>query len=189
MIRKTMMAILAVGAISLAAIGSVGYLLPVYRGFSITPRVHGYVFFSDGLLRLYGYSAAEGITLTPSAYARTVTVGRATDGAVCLRILHAYPGQVGSYALVSQAFPAPPARTTPTIHLTGVRTSVSLPVALLIAYPLVALTRSRILRHQRRVGYCAQCGYNLTGNVSGLCPECGTSVEGPLRDQESKPNG
>ena len=25
---------------------------------------------------------------------------------------------------------------------------------------------------------CALCGYNLTGNVSGVCPECGTSIEG-----------
>ena len=24
--------------------------------------------------------------------------------------------------------------------------------------------------------HCAQCGYNLTGNVSGVCPECGTPV-------------
>ena len=23
---------------------------------------------------------------------------------------------------------------------------------------------------------CESCGYNLTGNVSGICPECGTSV-------------
>lgn len=22
-------------------------------------------------------------------------------------------------------------------------------------------------------GHCIQCGYNLTGNVSGTCPECG----------------
>lgn len=26
-------------------------------------------------------------------------------------------------------------------------------------------------------GYCQQCGYNLTGNVSGICPECGGPVE------------
>ena len=25
-------------------------------------------------------------------------------------------------------------------------------------------------------GHCAQCGYDLTGNVSGTCPECGTSL-------------
>lgn len=25
-------------------------------------------------------------------------------------------------------------------------------------------------------GVCAGCGYDLTGNVSGVCPECGASV-------------
>ncbi len=29
-------------------------------------------------------------------------------------------------------------------------------------------------------GHCRQCGYNLTGNVSGVCPECGTKI-GTLR--------
>ena len=29
------------------------------------------------------------------------------------------------------------------------------------------------------LGHCQQCGYNLTGNVSGVCPECGTEVEKP----------
>ena len=24
---------------------------------------------------------------------------------------------------------------------------------------------------------CQKCGYNLTGNVSGVCPECGTSIQ------------
>ena len=26
-------------------------------------------------------------------------------------------------------------------------------------------------------GYCRNCGYDLTGNVSGRCPECGESVK------------
>jgi hypothetical protein len=25
-------------------------------------------------------------------------------------------------------------------------------------------------------GICAKCGYNLTGNVSGICPECGSRI-------------
>ena len=27
--------------------------------------------------------------------------------------------------------------------------------------------------------HCQKCGYNLTGNVSGICPECGTRIEQP----------
>jgi hypothetical protein len=34
-------------------------------------------------------------------------------------------------------------------------------------------------RHSKRpIGAC-QCGYNLTGNTSGVCPECGATVESP----------
>jgi len=33
-------------------------------------------------------------------------------------------------------------------------------------------------------GHCQKCGYDLTGNVSGVCPECGTSL-GDARDDES----
>ena len=25
-------------------------------------------------------------------------------------------------------------------------------------------------------GYCQKCGYNLRGNVSGVCPECGEKI-------------
>ena len=30
-----------------------------------------------------------------------------------------------------------------------------------------------------RAGHCVNCGYDLTGNTSGVCPECGTEVESP----------
>jgi hypothetical protein len=29
---------------------------------------------------------------------------------------------------------------------------------------------------RRRQGLCTECGYDLTGNVSGKCPECGVHV-------------
>jgi hypothetical protein len=38
-----------------------------------------------------------------------------------------------------------------------------------------AFPGSRELRRQRRAsrGQCIHCGYDLTGNMSGVCPECG----------------
>jgi RNA polymerase subunit RPABC4/transcription elongation factor Spt4 len=39
------------------------------------------------------------------------------------------------------------------------------------AYPETR-RRSRIRR-----GLCVQCGYDLTGNQSGICPECGRNIE------------
>lgn len=35
-------------------------------------------------------------------------------------------------------------------------------------------------RHRCRVGHCVKCGYNLTGNISGVCPECGTEIPGTV---------
>ena len=31
-------------------------------------------------------------------------------------------------------------------------------------------------RKHHKPGHCRKCGYNLTGNESGLCPECGLAV-------------
>ena len=52
-----------------------------------------------------------------------------------------------------------------------------LPFFLFAAYPAVAFIRGPLRRwHRRRRGLCINCAYNLTGNVSGVCPECGKKV-------------
>jgi hypothetical protein len=35
----------------------------------------------------------------------------------------------------------------------------------------------RIDRRRYRTGHCQRCGYNLTGNVSGRCSECGAGFD------------
>ncbi len=41
-------------------------------------------------------------------------------------------------------------------------------------YPAVTFVRGPLRRwRRRRKGLCVRCGYNLRGNVSGVCPECG----------------
>lgn len=49
--------------------------------------------------------------------------------------------------------------------------------ALFAAYPLWAFYRGPWRRRRRKAkGLCLRCGYNLTGNVTGKCSECGTPV-------------
>jgi len=46
---------------------------------------------------------------------------------------------------------------------------------LAVPYPVFAFIRGPVRRWRRqRKGLCRKCGYDLTGNVSGVCPECGT---------------
>ena len=45
---------------------------------------------------------------------------------------------------------------------------------ILAAYPAIAFIRGPFRRwRRRRRGLCLRCGYDLEGNVSGVCPECG----------------
>ena len=50
---------------------------------------------------------------------------------------------------------------------------------------LVGLPTLLLWWRDRRVppGHCQACGYDLTGNVSGVCPECGQKVA-PMSDSE-----
>ena len=63
---------------------------------------------------------------------------------------------------------------------------------LLAAIPTALL----IWRDRRRIppGHCQKCGYNLTGNVSGICPECGAKIAAwemkrPAPDIQSRERG
>ena len=52
--------------------------------------------------------------------------------------------------------------------------ALALPLVIFALYPLTAAIRGPLLRRiRRRRGRCVMCGYNLTGNTSGTCPECG----------------
>ncbi|UCC31619.1 MAG: hypothetical protein JSU86_04940 [Phycisphaerales bacterium] len=48
---------------------------------------------------------------------------------------------------------------------------------LLAAYPAASAIPTLRRRRRRRKGLCVSCAYDLTGNVSGVCPECGAKIE------------
>ena len=63
--------------------------------------------------------------------------------------------------------------------------SAILPVWWFIRFPGCWFVRNFQLRRPFPAGCCHRCGYNLTGNVSGICPECGTPVP-PKADAVTK---
>ncbi len=58
-----------------------------------------------------------------------------------------------------------------------------LPVPVLAAYPALYFLIVGIRRFRRRPGHCLHCDYDLTGNESGVCPECGTKIAEEPPDQ------
>ncbi len=73
---------------------------------------------------------------------------------------------------------APPPDATWDDLITGIRMPFWIPVVLLGSYPALAFVRGPLRRWRRgRAGHCRKCGYNLTGNQSGICPECGSEIQ------------
>ena len=57
------------------------------------------------------------------------------------------------------------------------RFTIRVLVGLLCQYPAINFRRGPLRRwRRRRKGLCLKCGYDLTGNVTGRCPECGEAV-------------
>ena len=60
------------------------------------------------------------------------------------------------------------------LSLTAVRVPFHYLFLGLMACPTIAFIRGPLRRwRRRRKGLCVKCAYDLTGNVSGVCPECG----------------
>jgi predicted RNA-binding Zn-ribbon protein involved in translation (DUF1610 family) len=67
---------------------------------------------------------------------------------------------------------------------------VSIPVWLITTtaaiLPICFFRRRSAVRRTVAFKPCASCGYNLTGNTSGVCPECGTKIEPERRSSNAK---
>jgi hypothetical protein len=55
--------------------------------------------------------------------------------------------------------------------------SLWFPFILFAVYPAVVIVQGPLRRWRRRTsGHCVKCGYNLKGNESGRCSECGAVI-------------
>jgi hypothetical protein len=84
---------------------------------------------------------------------------------------------VGTFTYNHEILPLPP-----TYKFKGY---IAFPAVWMIVFWLLLPTLWFILWLRRRLSpdplACRTCGYNLTGNISGVCPECGTPVPLPVK--------
>jgi DNA-directed RNA polymerase subunit RPC12/RpoP len=59
---------------------------------------------------------------------------------------------------------------------------VASPVGAAVGVALIMASLWLPARPPPRSGICRHCGYDLTGNISGRCPECGLRVLARARD-------
>ncbi len=164
---------LTLAAISGAIIGWVSYAAPVLLPMTLSKRDQAYVCCSDGLLRVYHYQCNEPIEMEISDDRRRINLRLQSDRSICQRIQHAPPNRISQYAIISTVLrPVHPGGGT-VVLLNGVRTSVAAPVSLLLAYPIFVVLKDAFRRRQQVPGLCVHCHYDLTGNTTGICPECG----------------
>ena len=134
---------------------------------------------ADGLASLNGRASWFGLPISPRC-----SLTWATD-----------QGSVSAGYLVGKDFAWPPwtsswlgfgcrrvnlSSGTNQARLGEVRCPFWIAAVLLASYPAVSFIRGPLRRYRRRKrGLCRKCGYDLTGNVSGICPECAAEVPAP----------
>ena len=81
------------------------------------------------------------------------------------------------YGPTLSRFPGKPVVWMPDWHVSRLPAGTTwyVDVPLWIPFLVVGLPTAVLCRRDRRIppGHCQSCGYDLTGNVSGVCPECG----------------
>ena len=60
---------------------------------------------------------------------------------------------------------------------------IACPIATAFLASYAAVLRWNLERRRSERGICKTCDYNLTGNLSGICPECGTAIPESVRQR------
>jgi len=108
------------------------------------------------------------------------------QGTAMLQVLHptralrrlSLEGKVPALPIRFMTMVQYPCRGTGPWRMTAITCPMWLPTVFIMGlWCALTVTSPRLERWRRRKrGLCTKCGYNLTGNISGICPECGVAV-------------
>lgn len=107
-------------------------------------------------------------------------LGRRFDGRLRLWIIALIPPAVGlvqSFAEVRVAYLDDQAGRNDPWSLWVNAVTIAIPFLKTAIVSTIFLIQVRVWRKFGRRGYCAECDYDLTGNISGVCPECGAVIQ------------
>jgi len=173
MIRKVIIVLLTLGAVGTAGLGIFTFFDPILW---TAPRGVG--------RRAYGVVVCRGeVALHYWRFeARPISKNRW----IAIDPFAAYHNEVSSATAYSAVWNNPPLDYKMAVNARGgggalittdVWFLVWLPAIAFAIYPVLAFIRGPLQRWQRRrTGRCVNCGYDLTGNISGVCPECGQAA-------------
>ena len=186
MIRKAVILVMVLGTCVVAVLWSTSYGTPDHRGGLI--RAHSYTYYRNheecyfltshsGWMRFGTIAMDSGFRLPPHEYIQ----------------LWFGPGGISDPSSKPRSGRRSAFEVRTARHLGGVLLTNNVPIicgnimaiaiphwilsAVLLAYPTASFIRGPIRRYRRRKhGLCLKCGYNLEGNTSGRCSECGTTT-------------
>lgn len=175
MIRKAIIVLLTLAAGSVAVLWATNHCSLVSPQFVKRNVLGSYTYYRNsreccyvssqvGWVRLGVFSFPRSPELPLSEYdARRLYTLLTSPGPYDGRTTNHFGGLLGTYNLTRGAS-----------YRKGIAVPHWLLCALLLMYPAASLIRGPLRRRRRiRKGLCLHCGYNLKGNTSGKCSECG----------------
>lgn len=109
-------------------------------------------------------------------FRRVVLVTLATAGVFAVSLVLLFCLGLWASGIVLSSSPSVNRHGTMAMWFSVLMWSVPFALALSMYAAGVAIRRTDIKGRRRADGLCVHCGYNLTGNFTGVCPECGERV-------------
>ncbi len=155
MMRKAIIVVLALGAVACSLGWLASRLVPGERKFKTSGKANHVFELQPGCLFVVQLKRVP--PSTPTSPRKEVTLGR--------------------FRLFREFLMTDHGRGPPSLCVRAISCPFWPGIILFAAYPTIVGVRGPLRRwRRRRRGCCTKCGYDLTGNTSGRCPECGKAT-------------